>query len=196
MPMAEAEGEGEPEGGEESPPPCPAGSSSWPTLSAEAYHGLLGEMLKAIEPETEADPAGVLLGWLACFGNVVGRGAWVQVGPRLHYPSLYLALVGGTSDAKGDTWACALWPFREADPAWAGRCIASGIGSGEGLVERIADDSSYIDKDGNAKVIPGASDKRCLVRLSELSKCFKLGRRDSSTLSEMLSTTAQVYRIE
>jgi hypothetical protein len=31
-------------------------SSSWPTLSPAAYHGLFGEMLKAIEPETEAEP--------------------------------------------------------------------------------------------------------------------------------------------
>jgi hypothetical protein len=160
--------------------------ADWPSLSAEAYHGLLGEMLKAISPQTEADPSGILLGWLTCFGNIVGRGAWVTVGPRLHHPALYVGIVGKTSDAKGDSWAASLWPFKQLEPAWASSCIAHGVGSGEGLLERIADAQTVIDKKGNAQVIPGAPDKRCLLRLSELSQCFKKGRRENSTLSEYL----------
>ncbi len=81
---------------------------SFPTLPPEAYHGLLGEMLRAIEPETEADPAGILLGWLCCFGNIVGRKAWVMIGPRLHHPALFVGIVGRPSDGKGDAWSFAL----------------------------------------------------------------------------------------
>ncbi len=164
----------------------PSAEPDRPTLPAEARHGLFGEMLKAIEPETEADPAGVLLGWLACFGNVVGRGAWFRVGPRLHYPGLFVGVVGKTSDAKGDGWAVSLWPFRAVEAAWAKGCIANGVGSGEGLVEKVADEQKVLGKDGTAQAIPGASDKRCLLRLAELSKCFKLGRRENATLSEHL----------
>src|SRR3569623_2764623 len=83
-------------------------------------------MLRAIEPQTEADPAGLLACWLACFGNVVGRGAWMQIGPRKHYPALYVGMVGRSSDAKGDTWAASIWPFKQADPSWASLCIANG----------------------------------------------------------------------
>jgi bifunctional DNA primase/polymerase-like protein len=154
----------------------------WPTLGQEAYHGLFGEMLKATSGNTEADPAGVLLGWLTCFGSVVGRGAWVTVGPRKHYPALYVGIVGKSSDAKGDSWAASLHPFRAIEPAWANVCIANGVGSGEGLVERIADAQQTINKKGEVEVIPGASDKRCLFRLSELSQCFKRGRRENATL--------------
>ena len=156
-------------------------SAEWPTLSPEAEYGLFGEMLRSVKPYTEADPAGILLGWLCCFGNIVGRGAWVQVGPRKHHPALYVGVVGRTSDAKGDSWAVSLWPFREVEPEWASVCIANGVGSGEGLVERVAD--PQMDKDGVAQ---GATDKRCLLRLSELSRCFKLGRRENATLSEYL----------
>jgi hypothetical protein len=152
----------------------------------DANHGLFGEMLAAIAPETEADPAGVLLGWLACFGNVVGRGAWQRVGPRLHHPALYVGIVGLTSDAKGDGWAAALWPFKQVEPEWASACIANGVGSGEGLIERIADDQTVLDRAGEAVLLPGAADKRMLVRLPELSRCFKLGRRENATLSEHL----------
>jgi hypothetical protein len=38
------------------------------------------------------------------------------------------------------------------------------------------------------QVVPGAADKRCLLRLDELAVCFKLQRSDSSTLGETLLT--------
>jgi hypothetical protein len=38
------------------------------------------------------------------------------------------------------------------------------------------------------QVTPGAEDKRCLLRLDELSVCFKLQRDESSTLGETLMT--------
>ena len=158
-----------------------------PTLSADAYHGLLGEMLHAITPETEADPSGILLGWLTCFGSIVGRGAYVNVGPRRHHPALFVGIVGKTSDAKGDGWASSLYPFRQLELQWAKNCISNGVGSGEGLVERIADDQTTINSNtGNVGIIPGASDKRCLLRLSELSALFKKQRRENATLSEHL----------
>jgi hypothetical protein len=54
------------------------------------------------------------------------------------------------------------------------------------LVERLADEQQFVGKDGTAQVKPGAADKRCLLRLCELSRCFKLGRRENATLSEHL----------
>jgi Bifunctional DNA primase/polymerase, N-terminal/Protein of unknown function (DUF3987) len=152
------------------------------TLPPDAYHGLFGEMLHAVSPETEADPSGVLLGWLTCFGNIVGRGAWAEANDGvLHHPALYIGIVGITGGGKGGCASASLWPFREIEPAWASTCIANGVGSGEGLVERIAD----VAIDGNGKAV-GAADKRCLLRLAEMSGCFKLGRRDGSTLSEKM----------
>jgi hypothetical protein len=173
-----AQADGEAEQGEQA---GLSAESQCPTLPAEAYHGLLGEMLTAITPETEADPSAVLLGWLTCFGNLVGRSAWVTVGPRLHHPALYVGIVGRTSDGKGDAWAVAKWPFAQVEPEWASKCICNGVGSGEGLVERVAD--LRLDKDGNAQ---GGEDKRCLLRLSEMSRVFRLNRRENATLSDNL----------
>ncbi len=166
-------------------------SPDWPTLPPDAYHGLLGDMLRAITPETEADPAGVLLGWLTCFGSVVGRGAWVQVGADRHHAALYVAVVGRTSDSKGVSWGVAKWPFLKADPDWQ-RCISHGVGSGQGLVELVRDErrSLKVGRDGTVKetLIPAAADKRCLIRLDEMAVCFKLQRGESSTLGETLLT--------
>jgi putative DNA primase/helicase len=44
-----------------------------PTIDEDAYIGLAGEIVKAIEPETEADPAAVLLTLLTVFGSVIGK---------------------------------------------------------------------------------------------------------------------------
>lgn len=165
-------------------------SSGWPVLAPEARHGLLGEMLDAIEPETEADPAAVLLGWLTCFGSCVGRGAWVPVGAEDHHPAIFGSTVGKTSAAKGIAWGVARWPFARVDPGWAEKCICPGVGSGQGLIERVRDErrTTKMGKDGIATetVIPAAPDKRCLLRLDELAVCFKLQRSESSTLGETL----------
>jgi hypothetical protein len=162
-----------------------------PLLPQAAYHGLFGGMLKAVRPQTEADPAAVLLGWLTAFGNIIGRGAWFQVGPSRHYPVLFTAIVGATSAAKGDAWKAARHPFTEVEADWFRACICPGVGSGEGLLERIADEQKTIKLNKRTNlaeetVIPGAADKRCLLRLSELSRLFKSQRRENNPLSEIL----------
>ena len=60
-------------------------ADGWPVLDDDAFHGLAGEIVQAISPETEADPAGVLLSLLIPFGNVVGKGAHFAVGPQAHH---------------------------------------------------------------------------------------------------------------
>ena len=49
--------------------------AQWPEqLKPEALYGLAGDIVKAIAPRTEADPAALLLQTLVNFGNVVGAG--------------------------------------------------------------------------------------------------------------------------
>ena len=48
----------------------------WPQpLGEDAYHGVAGELLRLIEPGTEADSTAILLQLLAAFGNVCGGAA-------------------------------------------------------------------------------------------------------------------------
>lgn len=162
-------------------PPLP----SFPTLRSEAYQGLIGAMAQALEPHTEADPVGILLGMLTCFGNIVGRGACLTIGARRHSPALFVAIVGRTSDGKGDSWSNAKWAFQQVETEWSKECVVNGIGSGEGLVELVADPQKKID-DGVLLVDGGATDKRCLLRLSEMSRVFRLNRRETATIGDML----------
>jgi hypothetical protein len=162
------------------------GTSGTRTLHPDAYHGIIGDILRAVEPETEAHPGGVLVALLALVGNAIGCGAWVMVGGRRHHPALYAAIVSASGAGKGDAYAVARYVIGKADLPYLVGAIAQGVGSGEGLVERFRDELATVDKKGQQIIIPGSPEKRCLLRLSELSQAFKVGRRESSTLSETL----------
>jgi hypothetical protein len=77
---------------------APAG---WPAApGAAVYHGLLGEIVGRIAPETEADPVAILAQLLVAFGAAVGRGAYFQVEATRHHPHEFLLLVGDSARAR------------------------------------------------------------------------------------------------
>jgi hypothetical protein len=79
---------------------------SWPAPLAEAaFHGLLGRVVRAIEPHTEADPAALLVQLLVAFGSAVGRGPGYQVDGAFHGTNENALVVGETAIArKGTSW--------------------------------------------------------------------------------------------
>ena len=50
-----------------------------------AYYGLAGDIVRRIEPHTEADPVALLIQLLAAFGNVIGRNAYMLADGARHY---------------------------------------------------------------------------------------------------------------
>ena len=76
------------------------GNNDWPTLGAAAYHGLAGEVVNTMAPQTEADPVALLLQFLIYGGNAIGRGPYFQVGKDRHYTNLFGLLVGDTAKAR------------------------------------------------------------------------------------------------
>ena len=136
---------------------------------------------------------GVLLGVLTGVGNIVGRGPHFHAG-GVHHANLFACLVGKTSAAKGMAVSDGLLPVQQADTAWAENCIGYGLGSGEGLVERVQDAQAETEgvSDGDGKitgfktseVVAGAADKRLLIVEEEFAKVVTLLRRENSTLSQ------------
>jgi hypothetical protein len=84
----------------------PSIEAEWPAPpSGEAHHGLAGELVRFILPETESDPAALLVQTLVAFGALCGHRAYYQVEATRHYPNLFALLVGGTSKGrKGTSW--------------------------------------------------------------------------------------------
>ena len=82
---------------------------SWPNeLPEEALYGLAGDVVRTIEPHTEADPAALLVQFLVGIGNVIGRGRHFIADGARHGLNLFTVLVGVTSrrekEPHGDTF--------------------------------------------------------------------------------------------
>jgi hypothetical protein len=149
-----------------------------PQLDGAALYGLVGDLLLELEPETEADPVGVLLSLLVTFGAAVGPRPHFVAGGSQHPARLNVVLEGSTSRSrKGTAWHLSRSIFLEADPEWTRSRVMSGLASGEGLIHAVR------DPDENQ---PGASDKRLLVVEPEFARVLAVASRDGSTLSAVL----------
>jgi hypothetical protein len=156
----------------------------WPEpLAAEAFHGLAGEIVRAIEPHTESDPAALLLQFLAAFGNVIERGPRFLVERHFHFTNLFVLIVGQTSRGrKGTAWAQVREIFSLIDPLWASTRIHGGIGSGEGIISKVQDPILK----GEKLIEEGASDKRLLLLETEFAQVLAVAKREGGTTSEVL----------
>src|SRR5690606_10039722 len=106
----------------------------------EAFYGLPGEIVRAIEPHSESDPAGLLVQLLTGFGNLIGNRAHFRVEGDKHHCKLFTSLVGTTSKGrKGTSWGQIARLFESVDPVWTESRILSGLSSGEGLIWQVRD---------------------------------------------------------
>lgn len=181
----------------------------WPApMRPEAFHGPLGDAVKALEDQIEACREALLFELVVFFGSAVGRTAYAQVQRTRHYGNLYLALVGRSSRSrKGSTRDVAVDLVGWADLSWKAEAIIGGATSGEGIVASVRDPQrkrrratrderkdpmllNVIDDDGfiDEEVDPGVGDKRRVFDEGELSAIFKIATRDGNTLSERLRT--------
>jgi Domain of unknown function (DUF3854) len=162
-----------------------AGARDWPIMAEEAYQGPPGEMVQAMEPNTESDPAGLLIMLLSVLGNVIGRGAHFRVEEDLHYCKIWPVLVGETAKGRKGTALNRIRRLMEqVDPDWYESCIATGLSSGEGVMERLRDPVVEEDEEGAPRVIdPGAPDKRLLIEEPEFGSPLTVMKREGNTLS-------------
>lgn len=168
----------------------------WPEISPEAFYGLAGEIIRAIEPHTESDPFAILIQLLAAFGNVIHRTAHFVVEADRHYLKLFVVLVGLTSKGrKGTSWGHVSNLLKSADPAWAETRVLSGLSSGEGLIWAVRDPISKREamKEGKRVVSyqdvetdPGVTDKRLLAYESEFASILRVLDREGNTLSAII----------
>ncbi len=169
----------------------------WPKpLGAAAYHGLLGAIVRTIEPETEADPVAVLLQLLVMFGNAIGRTPRFPVGADVHHLNLFAAIVGTTAKGrKGMSRNQAQQVFADLDVDWLRDCVTAGLSSGEGLIWAVRDpivrQRAIREKGrtvGYEDVIEdgGIADKRLLVVETELAQTLQVMARDGNVLSSVI----------
>ena len=87
------------------PPRSAPQSLEWPTMDQAAYYGLAGDVVRTIEPHSEADPVALLVQFLTMAGNVIGRAPHYRVESDRHGGNLFAVLVGESSKARKGTSA-------------------------------------------------------------------------------------------
>jgi RepB DNA-primase N-terminal domain len=157
-------------------------------MAPAAYRGLFGRIVETVDPHTEGDTVAVLGSMLAMFGNAAGRGPFVEIGATRHRLNLFVALVGDTAvGRKGSATDPVENIMHAADSDWTESRIASGLSSGEGLINEIRDRVEAPGKDGETKIVDaGVPDKRLLVSEGELAQGLKVIKREGNTLSPIL----------
>lgn len=148
----------------------------------KAFYGLAGDLVRLIEPHSEADPIALLVNTLVAFGSTIGRASHAKAGGDEHAGNLFVGLGGNTAKGrKGSSWSPVRNVFRTADTDWATR-IESGLSTGEGIKWAVRDPIWKGEKCEDE----GVSDKRLLVVESELGSVLKVLQREGNTLSATL----------
>lgn len=148
------------------------------TAPSPAFYGLAGNIVRIIEPHSEADPAALLVQILVAFGSCAGRAAHFAVEADRHYPNLNAVLVGATSKGrKGTSWGHVKRLFETVDERWTSERIQHGLSSGEGLIWAVRDLGPNYD---------GVDDKRLLVLESEFATVLRVMGRQGNVLSAVL----------
>lgn len=169
----------------------------WPEpLAPEAYHGLAGRFVRAVEPASEADPAALLVQFLLAAGNLIGRTAHALVENDRHHANEFAVLVGRSAKGrKGTSMGRVRATFARAEELWSAERVTSGLSSGEGLIWSVRDPiekQEKITQRGEAPryetvvADPGVEDKRLFVVEPEFANVLKQTERQGNTLSAVL----------
>jgi hypothetical protein len=149
-----------------------ANAATWPEPPAEAaYHGVMGDIARAVAPFTEADPVGVLGTCLAMFGAACGGGRTLYQGSQQR-TNLSILIVGGTgfSGRKGTALDVARRVFALAYPDLDGVWLV-GVASGEAITGHLGRHES---------------EERVLIVETEFGRLLTIMNREGSTLSAIL----------
>jgi hypothetical protein len=156
-------------------------------LAPEALHGLPGEIVQTIDPHTESSQAAVLASFLVGVGCLLGKGPHVFRDGRNHAANEFACLVGlssvgrkGTATSRTDEVFKCLYDTKyttstfmspHEDRASYSDLVIRGLGSGEALIETLADPNE---------------DRRRVVFEEEFARVIKVMRREGSTLSDTI----------
>lgn len=156
-----------------------------PQLDERALYGVLGELVRLIEPHTEAHPAGILFSSMAMLGALIGRSPYLDIDGNRHGANLFVLLVGPTSSGRKGTaagWARRI--LRRVDEDFDKRNVAGGLSTGEGLIHRVRDAGLALP--GEKHPDPGVTDKRLVVTAEEMGAAFRKAQGRESSLFHTL----------
>jgi hypothetical protein len=169
----------------------PPAGRKWPEpLGEAAYHGLIGRIVRVVEPHTEADPAAILFQLLTLIGCYLGNERWVLAESTRHAPSLFTLVIGRSATARKGTSYNRARQFIPAD--FIRGNTYGGLSSGEGLINAVRDPTTRKAKDkktGIEEIVeddPGIVDKRVTFIEEEFARVLRAAGRDDNILNAVI----------
>lgn len=178
------------------PPESSPRVHEWPAPAAEeAFYGLAGDIVRTLEPHTEADPHALLADILATFGMLAGPHPHFMVGLQRHEMRVCPVIVGPTGHGrKGLSHAEIVGVFNRAVSDFYSR-LTTGLSSGEGLIQAVHDpifrheavkEKGRVVDYQDILVDAGVEDKRLLVVEPEFARTLRVLSREGNTLSPVI----------
>ena len=172
-----------------------------PVLDPRALYGLAGDVVRTLDPHTEAHPAGVLVSFLTAAGAMLGNSIIMRMGGAPHALRLFVVIVGDTSSGrKGTTWHAVKEVLKRGFDGFGDR-LTTGLSSGEGLIYAVRDEvieRRQVKEKGkpagyeDVVVDAGVEDKRLIVLEDEFGRTLKAMSREGNTLSAVLRRTWEI----
>jgi hypothetical protein len=148
--------------------------------SSAAFNGPLGDVVKSLEGNHEADPSAVLIQALTIIGNIYGRKYQLTLGGLAQYSNLFTLLVGQTGRGKKGTSLGLAKKLVTFSTPQEGPNYATGIASGPGIVHALRDPGVVKTKKGE-EIDQGVVDKRLVLIEEEFSSILRLTNKSSDT---------------
>jgi hypothetical protein len=161
-------------------------------MAEEAFYGLAGDVVRIIEPHSEASREAILAQFLVALGNDLGRGPHrKQAG--IHHLNEFAVLVGETSmGRKGTSWEAVKNLLTESE-----KRERDGMQSGEAVIHCVRDaiygvvplkkrKTGQADKAETTLLDAGVDDKRLLIVEEEFARLLNVAGRPGNTLSSVL----------
>src|SRR4051812_13925705 len=158
-------------------------------MHRDAYYGIAGDLVRLVEPESEADPAAVLVTFLVGAGNFLGRRAYFSAGGAKHFANEFAVIIGDSSKARKGTSANPTKALLTlADEDYMARHYTSGLSSGEGLIHALclANDKRSVRTEANASTAVTSDGSSLLIVEGEFARTLKVMNRETNTLSAVL----------
>jgi Protein of unknown function (DUF3987) len=173
--------------------------SEWPLIDGTAYYGVAGDIVRTIEPHTEADPVALLLQILTLAGNVIGRSPYYQIESDSHRANLFAVLVGDSAKSrKGTSLGRVRAIAKVADETWNLERNKGGLSSGEGLIDAVRDEvQKYNSKEKQFEIVdPGVSDKRLMVVEPEFAGVLSVAERHGNTITQLIRQAWDGHKLQ
>ena len=160
-----------------------------PALDDIAFYGPIGEAALALTDDSEVSAISVQATGLALLGNRCCEYCHFRVGADLHYPVLFMMILGSSGRARKSMSTNLAEYFVEQIFPDIKKYRVSGLNSSEGIIARVSDtkvDPAFSNKPNPPMIDRPREEKSLYVIEKEAARLLSVMKREGNTLSQVV----------